>query len=323
MSYVRAVRWRFLLRGIADVPRRSLLAVSWIGFAAIMLLPFRIGELARPYMLRARGGDPKGPNGGKISMTAATSSVLAERFVDGLFLGVVLAVALVFVPTIAPLPDHVVGLPPESHITVKVVRLAGYAMPILFGVLTAAIAVFYFARTFSHRMTIAILGRVSRPFAEKVAGVFEKFAHGLTFLGHGKDTWGFVVETGLYWFFNALGMWILAWGCGVVHGDGSPITFGETCALMGMLGAAILIPGPPAAAGLFQLGICAGMTMYFPESIINGPGAAFYFLLYLIQFVWTCASGGAFLVDRKNLRALEEAEGMVPPAPETTAADAT
>jgi hypothetical protein len=130
-------------------------------------------------------------------------------------------------------------------------------------------------------------------------------------------------ETALYWFFNAFGMWLLAWGCGVVHADGSPVTFGEACTMMGMLGAAILIPGPPAAAGLFQLGICAGMTMYFPENVINGPGTTYHFLLYLIQFVWTCASGGAFLIDRKNLRALEEAEGILPASPESPAEGAT
>src|SRR5262249_13556420 len=51
MSYFRAVRWRFLLRSFADVPVRRVLAVSWIGFAAILLMPFRIGEIVRPYML--------------------------------------------------------------------------------------------------------------------------------------------------------------------------------------------------------------------------------------------------------------------------------
>ena len=76
MSYFRAVRWRFLLRSFADVSRRRVLAVSWIGFAAILLMPFRIGEIVRPYMLREKG---------KISMSSATGTVVAERVVDCLF----------------------------------------------------------------------------------------------------------------------------------------------------------------------------------------------------------------------------------------------
>ena len=87
-------------------------------------------------------------------------------------------------------------------------------------------------------------------------------------------------------------MWLLAWGCGVVHADGSAITFGEACALMGMLGCTILIPGPPGLLGVFQAGIYAGMTMYFPLHVVTGAGSAYVFLLYVIQLVWTIARGG-------------------------------
>src|SRR5205814_7248895 len=102
MSYFRAVRWRFLLRSFADIPRRRVLAVSWIGFAAILLMPFRLGEIVRPYMLREKG---------KLSMSSVTGTVVAERVVDGLYLSIVLAVALLLVPTVHPLPAQVLGLP--------------------------------------------------------------------------------------------------------------------------------------------------------------------------------------------------------------------
>src|SRR5689334_24803997 len=36
---VRATRWRHLLAPIADVPLRRIVAVSWIGFTAILLMP--------------------------------------------------------------------------------------------------------------------------------------------------------------------------------------------------------------------------------------------------------------------------------------------
>lgn len=289
MSYFRAVRWRFLLRSFADVPRKKVLAVSWIGFAAILLMPFRIGEIVRPYMLREKG---------KVSMSSATGTVVAERVVDGLYLSIILAIALIFVPTIQPLPDKVVGLP----ISVQQVRLSGFAM---LGVFTAAfitIAVFYFARAWAHKMTLAVFGVVSKRLGEKLAETAEKLAAGLHFLGRGRDAGGFLLETSAYWFLNAGGMWLLAYGCGVVHADGSPITFGESMALMGMLGCTILIPGPPGLLGVFQAGIYAGMTMYFPTSIVTGPGAAYVFLLYGIQVIWTIASAAIFLVGDRGWR---------------------
>src|SRR3569623_1698452 len=83
--------------------------------------------------------------------------------------------------------------------------------------------------------------------------------------------------------FIAIGMGLLAYACGVTHGDGSAITFGEACTLMGMLGCTILIPGPPGLLGVFQAGIYAGMTMYFPTAIVTGAGSAYVFLLYTTQ----------------------------------------
>src|SRR4051794_19719815 len=154
MSYFRAVRWRFLLRSFAEVSRRRVLAVSWIGFAAILLMPFRIGEIVRPYMLREKG---------KISMSSATGTVVAERVVDGLFLSIVLAIALVFVPTVHPLPATVVGL----KISVQQVRTSGFVMLGVFTTAFVTIAVFYFARTWAHKMTLAVFGIVSRKLAQK------------------------------------------------------------------------------------------------------------------------------------------------------------
>ncbi len=289
MSYFRAVRWRFLLRSFADVSRRRVLAVSWIGFAAILLMPFRIGEIVRPYMLREKG---------KVSMSAATGTVMAERVVDGLFLSIVLAIALVFVPTIDPLPAKVVGLP----ISVQQVRTSGFVMLGVFTTAFVTIAVFYFARAWAHRATLAVFGLFSKRLGEKLAGFAEKLATGLHFLGRGRDAGGFLLETAAYWGLNALGMWVLAWGCGVMHADGSAITFGESCALMGMLGCTILIPGPPGLLGVFQAGIYAGMTMYFPTHVVTGGGAAFVFLLYVVQLVWTVFGAGIFLVGDRTAR---------------------
>jgi len=298
MNYFRATRWRFLLRSFAEVPRRKVLAVSWIGFAAILLMPFRLGEIVRPFMLREKG---------KVSMSAATGTVMAERVVDGLFLSIVLAIALFFVPTVSPLPERVVGLP----VSVQQVRNYGYGMLGVFTAAFATIAVFYFARAWAHKTTLAVFGLVSKKLGEKLAGIAEKLATGLHFFGNARDSGGFLLETAAYWLLNAGGMWLLAWGCGVVHADGSAITFGESCALMGMLGCTVLIPGPPGLLGVFQAGIYAGMTMYFPTHVVTGGGAAFVFLLYVTQLAWTIFGAGLFLVgDRKAVSQLSHTPGL-------------
>lgn len=307
-TYFRAVRWRFLLASIATVPKKRLLIVSVIGFAAIFLLPFRLGEVVRPYMVaRPPPGHRPAPGERPLTLTAAMSSIVAERIIDGLYLSIVLAVALLFVPTVHPLPDHVVGLP----ITVDQVRKSGYLMLVAFCGAFATIAVFYFARSWAHRMTLATVGKVSMKLAEKLAHTFEKFADGLHVLGRRGDAFWFLAETTGYWLFNAAGMWLLAWGCGVVHADGSAPTFGEACAYMGLLGCTILIPGPPGLLGVFQAGLYAAMTMYYPTEIVTGPGAAFVFLLYATQALFSIVTAGIGLLMqgvRAPLAALEPAD---------------
>jgi glycosyltransferase 2 family protein len=309
-AWFRSTRWRFLLRGVADVPKKRLFWVSSIGFAAILLMPFRLGEFVRPYLIRTPPGQRAGttPATRPITLTAATSTIVAERVIDALYLSIVLALALVFVPTVHPLPDQVVGIP----VSVEHVRMSGFAMLPVFAAAFATIAVFYFARAWAHRATLLVVGKVSRPFAEKLAGMAEKFADGLHVFGRGRAAAGFFVETTLYWLINAAGMWFLAWGCGVVHADGSAPTFGEACALMGMLGCAILIPGPPGLLGVFQAGIYAGMTMYYPTNVVVGAGAAYVFLMYASQVLFQLVFGGlGMLAERGGLKALEQADAIV------------
>jgi hypothetical protein len=302
MQWYRSVRWRFLLRGVLEVPKKRLLAVSSVGFAAILLLPFRLGELARPYMLRTRPEERR-PGQPVLTMTTATGSVVAERVIDGLFLSVMLAIVLVTVPHVMPLPERVVGL----NVSVAAVRESAFVVLGVFAIAFVTIAVFYFARDWAHRATHLVIGKVSPRLADKLAGLADKLADGLHVFGRARDLLGFLVETTVYWGCNALGMWVLAYGCGVVHADGSAITFAEACGLMGMLGCAILIPGPPGLLGVFQVGIYAGMTMYYPTQIVTGPGAAYVFLLYAAQVVLTLGAGAWGLAHEGGARRLRGA----------------
>jgi glycosyltransferase 2 family protein len=304
-NYYRAIRWRFLLRAVVDVPKKRLVAVSWIGFAAILVLPFRIGEFVRPYMLASKH---KGSADGKsqdVSMSMATGSVVAERVTDALYLSIVLAIALLAIPTIQPLPEKVVGLP----ISVQQVRYAGFTMLGVSSAAFAVLAMFYFVRSWTHKMTLLVVGIVSKPLAEKLAGIAERVADGLHCIGRPADAVPFLLETSAYWGLNVVGMWLLARYSGIVHADGTPATLGEACALMGMLGVTILIPGPPGMLGVFQAGVYAGMTMYYPTEVVTGPGAAYVFTLYAVQVAWTLLAGLAgFFVDREALEELESAE---------------
>jgi len=72
---IRAARWHFLLRDLKPIPIRSLFRTVVIGYAANDLLPARMGEIVRAFLLGREE---------RISKTSTFVTILIERLFDGL-----------------------------------------------------------------------------------------------------------------------------------------------------------------------------------------------------------------------------------------------
>ncbi|HMJ51976.1 MAG TPA: lysylphosphatidylglycerol synthase transmembrane domain-containing protein [Polyangiaceae bacterium] len=288
---LRATRWRHLLAPLADVPLRRIIAVSWIGFGATLLMPLRAGEFVRPYMIRQKG---------KVSMAAATGTVGAERIIDGLYLTLVLGICLQFAKPFDPLPDHIGKL----QIPVAAVPFYAYISLAGFVCAFALMGLFYWRPLLGHKVVEKTLGIVFPRFAKKAADFVARTADGLKFLPSLRHFGPYMLETTLYWFANGFGTWILARGCGI-----ESITLIQAFVVMGVLGIGILVPAGPGVFGAFQASVYAALAMFFPDEVVLGPGVAFVFLLYVIQFAWHILTAGFFLIiDRDAAREVVEAE---------------
>lgn len=265
LHVLRAVRWRHLLRPVGGASLRNIVAVSWIAFGAILLSPLRSGEIVRPYLITKRSN---------VTLWEATGTVGAERVIDGLMLSVMLFIGLQLATPLSPLPDHVGNLP----VSVADVPKAAYGALALFVVAFAAMGTFFFARRLAHRATVAVIGVVSRPLAERLAGIVEGVADGLRFLPSPRLLVPFTVETTAYWLVNAVGVQLLAWGCGL-----GGLTLAQAAVVVGCLGVGVLVPAGPGFFGAFQGAVYMALAMYCPEAKLIGPGAAFVFLLYATQ----------------------------------------
>ena len=73
--YLRALRWRWLARSLSErpLPIRPLFRATALGFMAINVLPLRLGELARPWLL-GRETEVRG--------SAALGTLVLERAID-------------------------------------------------------------------------------------------------------------------------------------------------------------------------------------------------------------------------------------------------
>jgi len=90
LSYVcQGIRWRFLLKGIGDISTLKTTQAIYAGLFTNELLPLRIGELVRAYLVsRWLSAD----------FVSVIPSMAVERLFDGVWLALAIGIAAVFVP---------------------------------------------------------------------------------------------------------------------------------------------------------------------------------------------------------------------------------
>lgn len=95
MHLLRAYRWGILLRPIERIRFVSLVSITSVGFLAIMAVPVRVGELARPYLIKRSSS---------IKMSSALGTIIIERLFD------IFSILVMFsaVACIIPIPQWIV-----------------------------------------------------------------------------------------------------------------------------------------------------------------------------------------------------------------------
>ena len=93
--FIKSSRWAVILRPVTNVDQRTIFPISCIGIAAITIMPLRLGEVVRPYLItKVR----------PISFSMAIASIVFERFMDTLMLVLLLSALLI----LSNLPDYIV-----------------------------------------------------------------------------------------------------------------------------------------------------------------------------------------------------------------------
>ena len=118
---IRAVRWRYLLSPLGQVGLRIALHSTMIGFAVNAILPGRVGELLRPYLLARQEG---------LSTSAVVATVLVERVLDLVAILVIFGISVVvFDPGFVGASESiVVGMSTGASVAAAVaVSMLGFA----------------------------------------------------------------------------------------------------------------------------------------------------------------------------------------------------
>jgi uncharacterized protein (TIRG00374 family) len=260
IGYVaRTVRWRTILTGAPAGSPIELFGVLMIGFATNNLLPARLGELARAYLLRRRTG---------LRKTFVLASIFLERIFDGLALvAILLALS-------------------------ALVRLPGWGQEVEVAAtaLFVGVAVGVSVLLYRHDLAARIVAYVARPLPSRlgtfVVGAFGAFVHGLSSMRRP----GVVAATAAL----SLAVWTLEWGAYAFVASAfnlglSPVQLAAACAfLVVVVNLGIMLPAAPGYVGTFQFFAVAALAVW---GVPRERALAVAIVAHLVQYVLVTAIG--------------------------------
>lgn len=248
---LRAWRWRWLLRPLGATRFRIAFRATVMGFAASFLLPGRVGELLRPYVLARQE---------HLNPAAAMATIIVERVLDLCTVLVLFALAIL----VAGIP-----VPPE----IQTAGLLGAAAA-LAGVVVLFVLAGHPERLgrWASTLTAWLPARV----ASVADHLVQTFIGGLKIMRSPKDlAWSIVWSVPL-WVSIAYGIVFTTWAFGL------SMSVTGSFLVVGYLTVGVAVPTPGAAGG-FHYFYKLALTQLFgaPES---AAGAA-AIVLHLVTFV--------------------------------------
>lgn len=281
VQFTRVYRWGILIEPVARVSNAQLMRISLVGIMLITLLPLRLGEFARPYLLKRETG---------ASMSAGLGSIAVERTIDGLMVTLLFFLTTYFLQAPFTVPTAL--------------RAAAYASLALFSVASVVIVA---ALLFGDRVPV-LLRRIGTPISagltEKAVRMLGSFVSGLHAVKSARSLFFFGLYTLAYWAANGLGMYWMMLG---FNWQLPPIA---GFVVVSVLVLAIMLPSGPGMLGTFQAGLMMGLAVF---GIGSTEAAAYGIVMYPLQLLVAVGTALPFMLNGSiNLRqvvAAAEGEG--------------
>lgn len=286
--FVRTLRWGALLSGIERVRFWPLNQASGIGMTLSLVLPLRLGEFARPYLLSRVS---------RVKASEAMLTIVLERILDGIFVAVSLRALLFFVESDSKLLPWVRG-----------------ASTIMFLIFSGGLGFLLFAlwqRERAVRLVRATLGRISMKAAELAASVVDNFIGAMRLLPPPRQRLLTLFYTAAFWAVIALSLVVLGRAFSV------PLTLFQCSVAVGVLVVGLLIPSGPGSLGTYQAAVLVGLSLFVGPETLHKEGVALANVAWGGSIVVQVAIGLALLATSSaELPALSEAIRQGPPPAE-------
>lgn len=261
--YLRSYRWGVMLKRLVSYDQWTLFKLSSVGFMAIGVLPARLGEFVRPYLVKQHSG---------VRMSATMATVVLERVFDLLTLMLFLFVVLVKI-----------SLPPE-------IFKAGIIMLTIALIVMTVLIILGTKRDFSAQ----IIGRVLRFLPDRIgapaARLADSFLEGLQLLPDIKKTLWVLLLSLVNWLLVGISTYVLFYAFGM------DLSIFNAFAVLAIVALGVMIPAAPGFIGTYHYACVLGLTSF---GIAKSEALSYAVALHFLQMVPVILTGLVFLPFQK------------------------
>ncbi len=270
--YIRAQRWRVLLRPVGTPSMRTLVAATNIGFMANMVLPLRIGEVIRPVLVSRRENEP---------LSGILATVVLERIFD------MFTILFLF------------GLSASVVAVSEQVRQWGYGLLTLAVIIGAGVALVRWQEAFALRLLGLVLRPLPARFAAPVDHFFRGFVRALEILDS-PLTFLQLLGWSLY-------LWLVisaVYLCGILAFDLPAPWIVGAVVVTAITAIAVSAPSAPGYIGAMQVGCTLSLAIF---GVSKSDAFAYSIVVHVTQFAGVVGAGLYSLArEGMTLRQVEE-----------------
>lgn len=271
--YCRAYRWKYMLLPVKQIGTNRLFEVTAIGFMANNLLPARLGEVVRAYMLGRMEG---------ISKTTSFATIIYERIIDVFALLALLWFVLI------------------NQSGLGWLRVGGL------WILAANVALLFLLfwmerhRAATEQIVNRLVGKMPVRFREQALHVTGNFLEGLKVISETR-AWGLLALISLPVWMGALLAIYFCLGAMGLH-----VSYLTIIILIVLISLGSMIPSAPAYIGTTQYACIIGLSLV---GVDKSAALAFSLLFHATQF-FPITLVGLFYLWRHHIRFEEISENQ-------------
>jgi uncharacterized protein (TIRG00374 family) len=254
LQIFRAWRWRLELRPLEDISIGKLWIVISIAYMMINLLPARLGEIVRPWLLSRRSS---------VKFSNVVGNLVVEKTLDSVCIVFYLLIGLI---TTENLPSWV--------------RRGAMVPAAVAAALALLVTLLYWkGEPFVDRWVVRYL---PERFGAGLKRVLRSFLDGMLILPNGRLLAAVFALSLAYWALPILSSWV------VIRGFDFDVPFNAALMVFIFIGFGTALPNPPAMVGVFQYACILALGLF---GIGEAQAVAYGVLLNALQVLTLIAQG--------------------------------